>query len=197
MAKSVLYRKFASLACRLYQGFRVAAFRAMSSNQATGNAICFQPLQLVGLGDIHIEKNVKVGVYPSPMFFSTYAYLEARNPGASIWIGENTWINNNFRAIAEHTRVSIGSNCLIGSNVEILDSDFHGLKVSERRMSLPEWAAPVTIGSDVFIGNNVRILKGVSIGDGAVIANSALVVTDIPAFCIAAGVPAKVIRAAE
>lgn len=197
MAKSVFFRKIASLTCRVYQWFRVLAFKMLSNNKATGNAVCLQPLQLAGLGEIHFENNVRIGVYPSPMYFSTYAYLEARNKGASIRIGENTWINNNFRAIAEHTRISIGANCLIGSNVEILDSDFHGLNVAERRMSRAEWAAPVTIGCDVFIGNNVRILKGISIGDGAVIANSALVVTDIPAYCIAAGVPAKAIRAVE
>jgi acetyltransferase-like isoleucine patch superfamily enzyme len=52
----------------------------------------------------------------------------------------------------------------------------------------------VEIGDRVFMGSNVRVLKGVTIGTGAVIANSAVVTRDIPANCVAAGVPAKVIR---
>jgi acetyltransferase-like isoleucine patch superfamily enzyme len=61
-------------------------------------------------------------------------------------------------------------------------------------LSKPEWAAPVAIADDVFIGSNVRIMKGVSIGAGAVIANSSVVVSDIPANCVAAGNPARVVK---
>jgi maltose O-acetyltransferase len=88
----------------------------------------------------------------------------------------------------------IGANCHIGANVEILDSDFHGLRIEERSISKPEWAAPVVIEERVFVGSNVRILKGVRIGMGAVIANSSLVTSDIPPMGVAAGIPAKIIR---
>ena len=80
---------------------------------------------------------------------------------------------------------------MIGSCVEILDSDFHGLSIEQRRMSKPEWARPVTISDAVFIGSNVKIMKGVSIGYGSVIANGSVVVSDVPAGVIAGGVPAK------
>lgn len=197
MAKPIFFRKLANLLCRVIQWPRIILFSALSNNNSEGKAICYQPLQLVGNGNIKFDLNVRIGVFPSPMFFSTYGYIEARNSSASICIGENTWINNNFRAIAEQTQIAIGTNCLIGSNVEILDSDFHGLKVSQRNISLPESAAPVIIGNDVFIGNNVVILKGVTVGDGAVISNSSLVVNDVPAHTIVGGVPAKVIRAID
>ena len=117
------------------------------------------------------------------------------NDSSSIHIGTGTWINNNICIIVEHTRITIGEQCLIGANVEILDSDFHGIRLEERRMSRAEWARPIAIGNGVFIGSNVTILKGVTIGDGAVIANGSLVTGDIPAGVIAAGSPAKVIRA--
>ena len=136
----------------------------------------------------------RVGVFPSPSFLNTYAYFEARNESASITVGQDTWINNNFCCIAEHTSVSIGSRCLIGANVEITDSDFHGLAVNDRARSRAEWARAVSIGDDVFIGSNVRILKGANIGRGAVIANSSVVASDIPEYAIAAGVPAKIVR---
>jgi maltose O-acetyltransferase len=151
----------------------------------------------VGSGAFNFAQNVKIGVFPSPLFFSTYAYIEARHPGAQISIGENTWINNNFCAVAEHSSITIGKNCLIGFNVQMYDSDFHGLKVADRMRSLPEWTKPVQIGSDVFIGSNVKILKGVTVGDGAVIANGALVLCDVAAGSIVAGVPAKFVRMVE
>ncbi len=197
MLKSPLMLKISALFWRLVQRPRILLFRLLSNNAPYGKVICYQPLQLIGKGTIKFDLNVRIGVFPSPMFFSTYAYIEARNSGAAVHVGENTWINNNFTAIAEHTSITIGANCLIGSNVEILDSDFHGMIVSERRLSRPESAAPVVIGNDVFIGNNAVILKGVTVGDGAVISNRALVVSDVPARTIVGGVPAKFIRAIE
>lgn len=50
------------------------------------------------------------------------------------------------------------------------------------------------IGNDVFIGANVTVLDGVKIADGAVIGAGAVVVNDIPAYAIAVGVPAKVVK---
>lgn len=53
---------------------------------------------------------------------------------------------------------------------------------------------PVEIGNNVWIGVGATILKGVTIGDGAIIAAGSVVTKDIPARCLAAGVPAKVIK---
>jgi len=53
---------------------------------------------------------------------------------------------------------------------------------------------PISIGNHVWIGINATILKGVTIGDGAIIAAGAVVTRDIPASCMAAGVPASVIK---
>ena len=153
-----------------------------------------QPLLIAGAGRIEISPGVSIGYFPSQSFFSTYAHLEARNSGAIITIGSGTFINNNFCAIAEHTSITIGSNVLIGTNVEIIDSDFHGIAHSDRKLSKPEWAKPVTIEDDVFIGNNVRILKGTRIGAGSVIANGSIVTRNILAYSIAGGNPARVIK---
>jgi acetyltransferase-like isoleucine patch superfamily enzyme len=53
---------------------------------------------------------------------------------------------------------------------------------------------PIIIGNNVWIGTNVTVLKGVTIGDGAIIAAGSVVTKDVPANCMAAGVPAKVIK---
>ena len=194
MLKQGLTRKAVSLIRVIVQAPRLGIFRLLSSNRSQGKPRCYQPLQTVGAGLINFENNVRIGVFPSPFFFSSYAYIEARQPNACISIGENTWINNNFCAIAEHTSITIGSNCLIGTSVEILDSDFHGINIADRGKSLATWALPVIIGNNVFIGSNVKIMKGTTIGNGAVVANGALVVTDVPGNTLVGGVPAKFIR---
>ncbi|MFZ7095385.1 acyltransferase [Luteimonas dalianensis] len=187
-------RRLAITAIRSIQWFRGVWYRMLSTNRVDGAPVRYQPVQAVGSGAIKCDRNVRIGVFPSSGFLDTYAYIEARSSTATVCIGENTWINNGFRCIAEHSLISIGANCLVGTNVEILDSDFHGLKLEDRNMSKPEWAAPVLVEDNVFIGSNVRILKGVRIGHGAVIANSSLVLADVPPMTIAGGVPAKVLR---
>ena len=179
---------------RVLQWHRVVLYRLLSSNSIEGSLRRHQPVQCVGKGKIKVGADVSIGVFPSPLFFSTYAYLEARSSSATICIGSGTWINNNFSAIADHTSITIGSRCRIGANVEIADSDFHGIKVEERGLSRPEWARPVCIGDDAFIGSNVKIMKGVTIGAGSTIANGSIVCKDIPAGVVAGGNPARVIR---
>jgi acetyltransferase-like isoleucine patch superfamily enzyme len=58
----------------------------------------------------------------------------------------------------------------------------------------PGSKGPIVIGNDVWLGRNSLVLSGVTIGDGAVVAAGAVVTADIPAYAIAGGVPAKVIR---
>ena len=61
-------------------------------------------------------------------------------------------------------------------------------------MKLPENDQPVTLCGDNWIGANVTILKGVTIGEGAVVAAGSLVIRDVPPYAIVGGVPAKVIK---
>jgi acetyltransferase-like isoleucine patch superfamily enzyme len=155
-----------------------------------------QPIHAVGRGKISCS-GVTVGLFSSPLFFSSYAYFEARHPSASIKIGRGTYINNNISIISESAGIVIGQDCLIGANVEILDSDFHALRVEDRRLGARSISESVNIGNDVFIGANVKIMKGVSIGDGSTIANGSIVTRDIPSKVVAGGVPAKVLRSLQ
>ena len=177
-----------------HQKLRIIFYRLLSSNIIHGKLHCVQPVNALGRGRISVGPNVRIGYFPSPYFFSTYAYMDARHQDSKITIGSGTIINNNFCAIAERTAINIGRDCLIGANVVIYDSDFHALSVKERNLGEAPEAAPVNIGNDVFIGADVKILKGVSIGDGAVIGNGSVVTKNIPSSAIAAGVPAKIIR---
>ena len=192
----MLIKKFLRKLCfSIFQSGRIALYKTLSNANVVGQSPNLrQPMQAVGNGIIQFNGCVNIGFFPSPYFFSSYAYIEARGTGAKITIGNDTSINNGFVAIAEHTSIQIGERVLIGSNVEIIDSDFHGVKLADRFASKLEWAKPVVIKNDVFLGSNVRVCKGVTIGSGSVVANGSVVVEDIPPGVIAAGNPAKVIR---
>lgn len=187
-------RKILFALLRLLQRVRILFYSSISSLKTNGRVICYQPLHALGAGKLNVGVDVKVGVFPSPFFFTSHGYMEARYPSAVIEIGDNTWINNGFVAIAEYTKISIGKRCLIGLNVEVLDSDFHGLEIEKRGISDPLLARPVFVENDVFIGNNVKIQKGVVIGCGAVIANGSIVTRNVPEKAVVGGNPAKIIK---
>ncbi len=86
-------------------------------------------------------------------------------------------------------RISIGYGSVIGRDVVIRSYDGHTVVEPEYKIS-----APISIGKHVWIGQGATVLKGVTIGDGAIIAAGAIVTKDIPARCLAIGVPAKVAR---
>lgn len=168
-------------------------YLSLSDNKFIGSPIINQPTLFKGRGKIIIGNNVSLGYFPSPNFYNGAIYVEARNDGSKILIGENTFINNNCIILADKSSISIGSNCLIGTNVEILDSDFHSIDPSKRH-SNDYSCLDVAIGDNVFLGNNVKVLKGVSIGKNSVIGNNAVVTKNIPENAIAGGNPAKVIK---
>ena len=164
----------------------------LSDRVVTG--IIIQPVLARGVGEIITAESVSFGVERSPLFFSTYIYLDVRRETGGIYIGKNTFINNNASIISDGCKIRIGDNCLIGTNVQIIDSDFHDLNPSTRFGGSNVLRADVNIMNNVFIGNNVTVLKGVTVGDNSVIASGSIVSSHIPANVIAAGVPAKVVR---
>ena len=90
-------------------------------------------------------------------------------------------------------RVTLGDYCLLGPNVTITASNY-GIEQSDTPvMYQSKDERDIMIGRDVWLGANVIVLAGVTIGDGAIVAAGAVVTKDLPAQCIAGGVPAKVI----
>lgn len=106
-------------------------------------------------------------------------------PNAKFSMGDS-FINSNCK-IRCHEHISIGNGCVISHDCTIMDSDAHYLNGDNH-------TEPVEIGNHVWIGTRVVVLSGVKIGDGAVIAAGALVNSNIPAYSMAAGVPARVIK---
>ena len=93
-------------------------------------------------------------------------------------------------------RVTIGDDCLLGVDVLIADTDFHRVAPEGRRWRRDGVrTAPVEIGDNVFIGARAMVLKGVTIGEGAVVGAGSVVVDDVPAGAVVAGAPARVLGA--
>lgn len=91
-------------------------------------------------------------------------------------------------------QIYIGSFSSISSYVFITDID-HEYQDVEKPIALqPLQVNPTVIGQKCFIGTGVKIMAGVHIGEHSIIGANAVVTHDIPPFCVAAGVPAKVIK---
>ena len=90
---------------------------------------------------------------------------------------------------------TIGSHVMMGEDVTVITRNhrFDRTDIPMMEQGFEE-ERPVVIGNDVWIGDRAMILPGVEIGDGCIIAAGAIVTRSIPAYSIAAGVPAKVIK---
>ncbi len=123
--------------------------------------------------------------------------LRTTGPNASITIGNDSGLSG--VVICAANSVQIGKECLFGADVLIADNDFHPIHPTGRRFAKPVTvqSARVVIEDNVFIGTRSMVLKGVTIGENSVIGAGSIVVSDIPAGVIAAGVPARVLRAID
>ena len=90
--------------------------------------------------------------------------------------------------------LEIGPDCLIANLVDIRDNDHCFADLNTPIRSQGSSVAPVKIGRNVWLGTKVTVIKGVTIGDNAIVGANAVVTKDIPANAIAVGVPARVIR---
>jgi galactoside O-acetyltransferase len=128
-----------------------------------------------------------------------------------ISIGDRTFIGGGrFISI---DKIEIGSDVLISWGCTFMDNNAHSLKWSERKLDVADWkkgieenkvglyknwdnvkSAPIVINDKVWIGFDVVILKGVTVGEGAIIGSRSVVTKDVPKWSIVAGNPAQVVR---
>lgn len=171
-----------------------------------GNSICKDlALRLENPQDCQIylkigNDNIISGTF---VFESSEGLIEI---GDHSFIGGSTFIS--------HNHISVGNNVTIAWGCTIYDHDSHSLNYLERRKDIDDelWSlrngqnvyknknwdsvksSPIKICNDVWIGMNCIILKGVTIGEGAIIGAGSVITKDIPAWTIAAGNPAKVVK---
>ena len=113
---------------------------------------------------------------------------------SKIVIGDNVGISGS--TICATTSVTIGNNVLIGSGCLISDTDSHPIDWEDRLYDRNEKTrkAPIVIEDNVFIGARSIILKGVTIGEGAVVGAGSVVSKDVPPYSIVCGNPARVVK---
>jgi acetyltransferase-like isoleucine patch superfamily enzyme len=133
------------------------------------------------------------------------------NLGRWSWIGDGTKIRchegvvdigaktvlGQECTISAYQHVSIGRECVVADRVMLIDFD-HGMVEVERPIRLQGiYKRDVRVGNNVWIGYGACILRGVTVGDNAVIGTNSVVTKDVPPNAVVGGVPARVIRMRE
>lgn len=108
----------------------------------------------------------------------------------AISIGNHCLITPGVR-ISSASSISIGDNCMFAYGAYLTDADWHDVYDRTHTIGATQ---PITVGNNVWFGDSAFAGKGVNIGDNAVIAARAVVVSDVPANCIVAGNPARVVK---
>lgn len=132
-----------------------------------------------------------------------HADINFEEAGGEIRIGNRSFIGRSH--LVCYRSLVIGDDVIMSWGGTIVDHDSHGLDWATRRDDVRDWGkgrkdwkhvahAPVVVKDKAWIGFNVSILKGVTIGEGAVIGACSVVTRDIPPFTLAAGNPARVVR---
>jgi acetyltransferase-like isoleucine patch superfamily enzyme len=114
-----------------------------------------------------------------------------REPGQGrIVIGDAVMISPGTR-ISASDEILIGHGCMFANGAYLTDSDWHGIYDRVNRDPEPK---PIVLEDNVWIGDHATILKGVHIGENSIVAANAVVTKNVPANCIVAGNPAKVVK---
>src|SRR5215216_6713106 len=131
--------------------------------------------------------------------------------GRFVWVGDGTKIRCHEGAveigaktvfgqectISAYRRVRIGEQCVIADRAMFIDFD-HGVVEVERPIRQQGiYMRECVIGSNVWVGYGACVLRGVRVGDNAIVGTNSVVTRDVPANAVIGGVPAKIIRMRE
>lgn len=139
-------------------------------------------------GSLIVLRRAQLLVTGGEFAIKSGAFVELKDGAVLELQGGNGYASRNLQ-IECRERITIGPGAAIGPDVIIRDNDGHPLTTEDHAA-----VRPVVIGRKVWIGGRSIILKGVTIGEGSIIAAGSVVTHDIPPNCIAAGAPAKVVR---
>ncbi len=138
----------------------------------------------------HVEQRRRLTAGPGLRLSPTVSLRNAGRItlGREVHVGERCYL----WAGDSRGRITLGDQVLLAPEVFITASNY-GVAAGAPMMHQPKREADVVVGSDVWLGARVVVLPGVTIGDGVVVGAGSVVTKDLPAGCIAGGIPAKVI----
>lgn len=113
-------------------------------------------------------------------------------PNAIFSVGRGTKIMQHT-VIGVETSVNLGEDCLVAEFTSIRDAN-HGIDCGGLISQSPISSKPLLVGNDVWIGRGTAVLLGAHVSDGVVVGANSLVRGYIPAYSVAVGTPAKVVR---
>ena len=111
----------------------------------------------------------------------------------SVEIGAKTVIGQEC-TISAYKRVRIGEQCVIADRAMFIDFDHAVVEVERPIRQQGIYKRDVEVGSNVWIGYGACILRGVRVGDNAIVGANSVVTRDVPANAVVAGVPARIVR---
>lgn len=189
--KSIYYSLFLKgtrnvFGLRFYGNINLSIAKSAKITCEEGNLYFNKPMRspepFPGMLEMYPGSEIKLN---KNFIFYSGAHIIIAND-ASLKLGSG-YVNRNCK-IKCFESIEIGEDVAISENVTIWDSDVHQINNNTAKTK------PIKIGNHVWIGTNSIILKGVIIGDGAVIAAGSVVNRNIPSRCLAAGTPARVVK---
>jgi maltose O-acetyltransferase len=176
---------------RLLTSYVVAKYRLLR-----GDRVSFGPgfqanrkLVIKGPGRVVFGANVNAWAHEERNVIITY------DRDVTIAIGSNVRLNG--VGLMARRGITIGDHCILGSTL-LVDTDFHSLRRDRAtNPHAPVASAPIVVGENVWLAGQTVVLTGVTIGANSVIGFRAVVTRDVPPDVVAAGNPARVVRALD
>jgi acetyltransferase-like isoleucine patch superfamily enzyme len=167
--------------------FREPMFRSRCESVGKGFNMNHLPF-VVGHAKIYIGEHVNFFGNVSIMTGSILAEPK-------LIIGNRVDVGHNVGFVVNE-EIAIDDDVNIGGGAQFRDSDGHPRDMQARIADLPpprEEIKPIHICRGAWIGQNAFVMKGVTIGEGAIIGANSVVLTDVPPFSVAIGNPARVV----
>ena len=179
----IILEKWQRMKSYIFMGYKSRYFQAIGSHCTLGAHTTYIGEQYITIGN-----NTHMG---------DFGRLTKQIFSPEIIIGDNCSIGSQSHITAIN-KIVIGNNVLTGPRVLITDNS-HGASIDTILDTPPSKRelvsnGPVTIEDNVWIGEGAMIMPNVTIGKGSIIAANSVVTKDIPAYCVAAGSPAKIIK---
>ena len=173
---------------------KIRGIKMSSPTHLIGHPICSRtPGSSISFGrHVTLDSSIRA----NPLGGLSPCVLRTVTATARLTLGDRVGISS--CTIVAGNSIQIGDDTILGAGCMVLDNDFHS--PGSGLSWLNEYSKnskPVMIGRGCFIGARSIILKGVALGDRVIIGAGSVVTKDIPAYSIAAGNPAKVVRSLE